>query len=213
MKKSGFTLAEVLITLGIIGFIAAITLPSLTTATTDKQSASALKKSLNSLTNIAQISQAADGIDFGNIETINEFIRMVRKHGNVEQDLIALPNSSTGMLDGQGDVIIENGPSAAEYTDAAANQALMFRDGTMIIFPGEGTGIAAAARQADDETGEVRGFTILVDVNGRKGPNRLSSCLMDLDGNCSALSDRFSVRVKGNVVVPVSRASRWLAQR
>lgn len=45
-RKIAFTLAEVLITLGIIGVVAAMTLPSLITNYQEKQRVSQLKKSL-----------------------------------------------------------------------------------------------------------------------------------------------------------------------
>ena len=47
MKKNGFTLAEVLITLGIIGVIAAITLPTLMSDTTSAQIGPKLAKAVS----------------------------------------------------------------------------------------------------------------------------------------------------------------------
>ena len=44
MSKSGFTLAEVLITLGVIGVVAAMTMPSLVAHYKEKQTVVALKK-------------------------------------------------------------------------------------------------------------------------------------------------------------------------
>lgn len=44
--KKGFTLAEVLITLGIIGVVAAMTMPSLVANYEKKRTATAVKKSL-----------------------------------------------------------------------------------------------------------------------------------------------------------------------
>lgn len=49
MKKDAFTLAEVLITLGIIGVVAAMTLPSLITNYKNKQTVSQLKKIYSSM--------------------------------------------------------------------------------------------------------------------------------------------------------------------
>ena len=51
MKKSGFTLSEVLLTLGIIGVVAAMTVPSLMNSTEDKKLAAAAKKAYNTLQN------------------------------------------------------------------------------------------------------------------------------------------------------------------
>lgn len=49
MKNTGFTLAEVLITLGIIGIVAALTIPALITNTQDKQFRAAYKKSISDI--------------------------------------------------------------------------------------------------------------------------------------------------------------------
>ena len=47
MKKSGFTLAEVLITLVIIGVIAAMTIPTLLSNTNKQETKTALKKAMS----------------------------------------------------------------------------------------------------------------------------------------------------------------------
>lgn len=49
MKKNGFTLAEVLITLGVIGIIAALTLPGLNASTGRKHVGPALSKAIHNL--------------------------------------------------------------------------------------------------------------------------------------------------------------------
>ena len=83
MKKNGFTLAEVLITLAIIGVVATITLPALMTNTQEQQSRTALKKGINTLTESAQMNQAIDGFDDaiqGLYKTLN---RTSVIHGNL----------------------------------------------------------------------------------------------------------------------------------
>ena len=49
MKKCGFTLAEVLITLGIIGVVAAMTIPNLIANTNGAKFKSQFKKTLSTL--------------------------------------------------------------------------------------------------------------------------------------------------------------------
>lgn len=49
--KYGFTLAEVLITLGIIGVVAAMTMPSLIASHKEKETVSKLKKVYSTLSN------------------------------------------------------------------------------------------------------------------------------------------------------------------
>lgn len=61
MKKDAFTLAEVLITLGIIGVVAAMTLPALITNYKDKQTVSQLKKVYSSLNQAVQLAKEDNG--------------------------------------------------------------------------------------------------------------------------------------------------------
>ena len=59
--KNGFTLAEVLITLGIIGVVAAITLPVLITNFQKKQIATAVKKAYSELSQALKLSETDNG--------------------------------------------------------------------------------------------------------------------------------------------------------
>ena len=58
MKKGAFTLAEVLLTLAIIGVVAAMTVPSLMTSTEDKKLGAGAKKAYNTLQNAVTLKQA-----------------------------------------------------------------------------------------------------------------------------------------------------------
>ena len=62
MKKLGFTLAEVLITLVIIGVIAAMTVPVLMQNTEGQEYRSALKKSISALNQALTLNYALDGL-------------------------------------------------------------------------------------------------------------------------------------------------------
>ena len=63
MKKQGFTLAEVLITLGIIGVVAAITLPSLMAETQSAQIGPRLAKAVSMLEQGNEAFLSANGVD------------------------------------------------------------------------------------------------------------------------------------------------------
>ena len=71
MKKNGFTLAEVLITLAIIGVVATMTLPALMTNTAEQQAKTGLKKGINTLTEAGQMNQAIEGWDYASLMSDN----------------------------------------------------------------------------------------------------------------------------------------------
>ncbi|MBQ8459829.1 type II secretion system protein [bacterium] len=68
-KKVAFTLAEVLITLGIIGVVAAMTIPTLIANTQGQRVRSQFKKTLSTLNQAGKMAQAQYDWDFGAIES------------------------------------------------------------------------------------------------------------------------------------------------
>ena len=71
MKKQGFTLAEVLITLVIIGIIAAMTLPSLLGGTNKQELKTGLQKAISVLTQTITLQYALTGNDFSQMDKAN----------------------------------------------------------------------------------------------------------------------------------------------
>ncbi len=67
--KKGFTLAEVLITLGIIGVVAAMTIPTLIQNTNSVKFASQFKKSISTLSQAALMAQAQYDVDYAGAKT------------------------------------------------------------------------------------------------------------------------------------------------
>ena len=84
-RKAAFTLAEVLITLGIIGVVAAMTLPTLITSYKEKQRVTQLKKSYSVL-------QQA-------------YLRAVEKHGDAQYWDLTI--TDTGKTDENGEQILD----------------------------------------------------------------------------------------------------------
>ena len=66
-RYRGFTLAEVLITLGIIGVVAAMTIPTLIANTNSKRFASQFKKSISTLKQAVLLAQAHYDADLSNV--------------------------------------------------------------------------------------------------------------------------------------------------
>lgn len=199
MKKIGFTLAEVLITLAIIGFIASITLPSLTSGVGDRQTIVAFKKSFNTLTNVSQMAQAVDGVDFASITSTAKFRDAILARSNAERTLVESP--------------VTNGSSSSDVP-SGTNRAIMFRDGTSLIFP-LGS-LSMNARIINEEDNTVNGFGAIIDVNGTKGPNKISYCgtgtsINDVE-DCETLrsiNDQFSIKIRGSLIVPNNDAAAW----
>lgn len=68
MRKNAFTLAEVLITLGIIGVVAAMTIPTLISNTNGAQFKTAYKKALSTLNQAVLMNIALEDTDFSTLD-------------------------------------------------------------------------------------------------------------------------------------------------
>ena len=220
MKKNGFNLAEVLITLAIIGVVATMTLPALMTNTQEQQAKTGLKKGINTLTEAAQMNQAIDGFDWGSVTVqsgttpspdTQSIYGLLAKRTSVDYS-----KSGTGKLpEGKG-----SAPAVVQ-----GNYTVFFRDGSAISFPTNlyMTGNTATVQQ----DGLVYGLSVLFDTNGAKGPNILSNCLGNTLGPTSGkdstaanaitqcasknrvIKDQFGVRLRGGYAVPNGAAARW----
>ena len=67
IKRYGFTLAEILITIGIIGVVSALTIPTLANNIRAHQFRQKLKKTVSTLSNSARMSEAQYGFDYAGI--------------------------------------------------------------------------------------------------------------------------------------------------
>lgn len=220
MKKTGFTLAEVLITLAIIGVVATMTLPALMTNTNEQQSKTGLKKMINTLTLAAETNSANNGFDYASITTND-----TSTESNTTQSLYTLLMLNTNV--DRATSLTTSGSNTALKTAGGTknmgsnNFTVFFKDGTAISYNTSSLSTGdAAALQTD---GVPYGIPVLVDTNGRKGPNALSNCAGNAltaeddnatTSNCNSKSlrvikDQFSVRLRGIYAVPNGHAARW----
>ena len=81
-KKSGFTLAEVLVTLMIIGVIAAMTIPSLMQSTAQQEYRVAFKKAISMINQAVTLNYALEGRDATDYSASN-FIHLMTQRLNV----------------------------------------------------------------------------------------------------------------------------------
>lgn len=220
MKKTGFTLAEVLITLAIIGVVATMTLPALMTNTQEQQAKTGLKKGINTLTEAAQTNQAIEGFDYAGLKVGASAVTA----SGVETE-----QSMTGLLVNrtQIDYKSSNNGNAGDAKDVdinASNYVVFFRDGSAVSFT------QATAYASDDDAkaieadGLAHGFGVVYDYNGKKKPNLLSNCagnttavandkLDDSENTCTkanrVIKDQFGVRLRGPFAFPNGAAARW----
>lgn len=167
-----FTLAEVLITLGIIGVVAALTIPTLMTRTQDLEYKSALKKVYSSLSQTylklsgdnggaftGATSTCSDSDCFRNLFKNNMNVISTCDAGNVQG--VCFPNDSS--------IKFLNGNAIVPWATAsvASSSGMILSDGTSVIL------------QLDSPTCNSNSYNprtdycgwITVDVNGLKAPN------------------------------------------
>ncbi len=150
-KKTGFTLAEVLITLVIIGIIAAMTVPTLMTNTNSQEYRSALKKSIASLNQALTMQYALDGTQITDFSTSATNVRdsvMVKR-------LNVLQTANTGSF----------GVSGTTWTTP------------VVFYTADGVkfGINTTSAGTCLADGSTPCYTVYIDVNGDKKPNTATS--------------------------------------
>src|SRR5574344_2725153 len=86
-RKNAFTLAEVLITLGIIGVVAALTIPTLMQKTQDREAVSKLKKVYSTISNAYNLAVNDEGAPADNwVNTVTQMGDTFMKYLSVTKD-------------------------------------------------------------------------------------------------------------------------------
>ena len=157
----GFTLAEVLITLVIIGVIAAMTIPTLINKTNNQEYVSRLKKAYSTLSQATNKIISDNGIpkaDIGGWATSNEDVyNMYKKYLSNVKDCQSASADCKTIYYTWRDSNTHN--FAGDYT-------LFLADGSKVIFGNSSTDCTY------DTSGTYSACQIIhVDVNGGKGPN------------------------------------------
>ena len=183
LKSKGFTLAEVLITLGIIGVVAAMTLPTVINNTKNKELETAFKKTYSQLGQAIQSiflqEYGGSGFYIGTTADMNKgeftkFINYMQKQykqssicidGQKNCPLSIFPLKAYSGTDGT--TFIRN--NYKSYNAKSANASGYCNDGIMSIT--DGSFIFFDTSSSDQDTAGK--FFICIDVNGwKKRPNR-----------------------------------------
>ena len=142
-KKSGFTLAEVLVTLMIIGVIAAMTIPSLMQSTAQQEYKAAYKKAVSMINQAVTLNYALDGRDATDYNGTNFFSLLTQRLNVMSSNTT---NQEMYTADGMWFK-----STASEYAGVTPSAQCNANDQAT-------TGNACAM--------------VTVDVNGAKGPNK-----------------------------------------
>ena len=173
-KRYGFTLAEVLITLGIIGVVAAMTMPTLMNSTQGAQYKAAYKKALSALSQAVTLNVALDDYNFADLDgsTYNLTSMLENRMNVVRKETTA---ANVLMADGKTAYKATNTTGktndAADLTITTGKTTLFFNDGIMFTFPANSKNCTK-----DDTLGGNKPCYGFIDVNGIKAPNKIIKC-------------------------------------
>ena len=210
-KRFGFTLAEVLITLGIIGVVAAMTIPTLIANTNGAKYRSQFKKTLSTLNQAGLMAQAqydfdyagtsvacaqgdtGDGATLEHPDSTMSFCAILNGTltGQTYQGKVTNITRQTTNTEGETEATeysIQNaadGAIADDYTDYIA---YTLADGSIVAFnPGAVACELPIGRQMNgtwiEGHPQCRGF---IDVNGATLPNKAVTCTDTATGNAGA---------------------------
>ena len=196
-KRFGFTLAEVLITLGIIGVVAAMTMY--------KKALSALSQAVTLNValdewSFADLDSDADG-SYGLLTMLQSRMNVVRTETGTFEDTKGAEYKAKYSSAGKGQGV------QGDQSIGGTNVTLFFNDGIMFTFdPAQAT----ACTQADGaDAKKCYGF---IDVNGIKAPNRIVQCDggngTDDDCDIKSPTDIYPVVFYDQTVLPNSVAAR-----
>ncbi|MEI7474253.1 MAG: type II secretion system protein [bacterium] len=167
--KKGFTLAEVLVTLTIIGVIAALTLPLLMGGTNTASFKTSYKKAISTLNQGIKLNQATDMSDPGTCPGCD----------------------SAGATGAQA--LASYFSNGIKTLGGATGGVFTTQDGMVFTFNHSGT--ASACDDATVFTSAV--CTVVVDVNGPKAPNAVTT-----GATPSTIKDQFNMIVQSSTVIP-----------
>ncbi len=161
-QKFGFTLAEVLITLAIIGIVAALTIPTLVAKNEKKQLYTQFMKTYNTLSNALSLTVAENGNPEGWVTTTSD---------SADENFISkylYPNLK-----------IVKTCDSSNYSDCNVPIASYKSLGGNVMFPSGVQGVYFAVLADSSffgviphvDYGKFIDFELYVDINGAKGPN------------------------------------------
>lgn len=171
--KKGFTLAEVLITLVIIGVIAAMTIPTLMNSTNQQEFRVGLKKAISAVNQAVSLNYALEGKSIG------------------DTDLDSSAGVVTNLFQKRMSVI---STATSDVAFATSSDVTPSTDNVFYTADGMRYAVNVTSATFDNDANEYYYGYLLIDVNGDKGPNSLTT-------EAKAPRDTYIATVYGNRVV------------
>ncbi len=179
-KKVAFTLAEILVTLAVIGIVAAMTIPNLVQSYNEKVTVTKVKKMYSVLSNAYEMYKIENGgtnfFDYTQegaeqaATIFKPYLKIAKDCGTEDLSCLADTNYK-----------FKSGRSTNNYNNDTRYYKLVLNDGSVLIFRG-----------GQDEQ---YNFEIIFDVNGKSSPNQWGYDTFEFDENngkivpCGFLTD------------------------
>ncbi len=181
-KAAAFTLAEVLITLAVIGIVAALTLPGLIqnhNETAWKTAKDLWEKKLTETVRRMNVDGVMTGHDSTEdfMNTFKNYMKVIKTCDNSDINKCYSPKIvTTGKDDAPLDIETETLTSASsmglnEWQTNTNTMSFVVADGTTVIMAYQPE--CPYADPIEDTGSQVSCMAYMVDVNGKKGPNRV----------------------------------------
>ena len=185
--KPGFTLAEVLITLAIIGVVAAMSIPVLIGSTNQQEYKVALKKAVAVLNQAITMSVALDSTDAANCDGCSA----------------AAPTGSQALA-----TYFKNRLNVVSAGDDA--NSFFTADGAQYHFIKTAASACQVANSLTTVSFTAAPCVVLVDVNGKKGPN--ATGVGSVAGSTAVYKDQYYIVIKDLAAVPGAVTGNTIAQ-
>ena len=217
--RTAFTLAEVLITLSVIGIVAALTIPSMIDNHNNKAWSTAKDlwdKKLVEATRQMNIDGVMTGVASTTEDYMNYFKKYVKVIKTCENDKLencyATKFVQTGDKETEVEVSSLTTASKLGQKDWNTNtMGFVIADGTTVVMAYNPNCSSVDPFSKEGQNGQLACMSMLIDVNGKKGPNRvgddvelknatISECDLKLNNICMAGSDIYPVQMVNTCV-------------
>ncbi|MBQ8460338.1 type II secretion system protein [bacterium] len=234
-RKTGFTLAEVLITIGIIGVVAALTIPTLMANIQGAKFRSQFKKTVSTLHQAVRMSQAQYDFNFADLDDPFKegMVECAKQNPEQVKTICSLFNGTltgaTYLGKTSENEMLKN---IYDFDEIYDYESLVWSlaDGSLVFIGGNNVS-AGKFIPSDLDLNHIPnttdGFMAFIDVNGISKPNKRVSCSVGdetgldetgrqplqaclVKNNPNNLTDIYPVVLFGNTVLPYTNAAKYV---